>query len=548
MSNLEKSNLEVKNGVKILDQLRTTLQRAPQTAITAPWLRQRKSSVINALLGEQQLIPTNCMRACTAVVTEISYNDRNESPYGATIEFVSESEWRKELELLLSDVEGAAGSIYDEESEAGIAFSKIKAVYPTITAHNIGKVTVEQLMRVKKVAELLGCNLELQEETAIALYTSMKKFIDSKEKNASIGPGVDAENEFWPMIRRVKVYTKASVLATGSVLVDLPGVADSNAARSAVARKYLQNCTALWVVAPIIRAVDDKSARHLLGEGFKRQLQRDGTLNRMTFICSKTDEIVLGEVRGVLQQDAEFSEKIAPIDKGKADLDKDREALVESLTASRASIEALDNQNREAILMEKAYRDLRAMAAKGAVVYPPVLKPAAAASPSKRPRSDEDASPQTPKKSRTQQYLSQTYQFPLRRAASTAVPASPPADASPSRTTTGTYQQDTSKPQLTPAEVAKQLQELKELRAKIRDEKSELRKKKAEQMQALAELKRSMARFVSKNGSLACLHETNTLQATSEKTSLLVFKTFIVTMLRMMTISTLKQRSSMVES
>lgn len=40
MSNLEKSNLEVKNGVKILDQLRTTLQRAPQTAITAPWLRQ----------------------------------------------------------------------------------------------------------------------------------------------------------------------------------------------------------------------------------------------------------------------------------------------------------------------------------------------------------------------------------------------------------------------------------------------------------------------------------------------------------------------------
>ena len=34
-----------------------------------------KSSVINAMLDEKRLVPTNCMRACTAVVTEISYND-----------------------------------------------------------------------------------------------------------------------------------------------------------------------------------------------------------------------------------------------------------------------------------------------------------------------------------------------------------------------------------------------------------------------------------------------------------------------------------------
>ena len=33
-----------------------------------------KSSVINAMLDEERLVPTNCMRACTAVVTEISYN------------------------------------------------------------------------------------------------------------------------------------------------------------------------------------------------------------------------------------------------------------------------------------------------------------------------------------------------------------------------------------------------------------------------------------------------------------------------------------------
>lgn len=34
-----------------------------------------KSSIINnAMLDEERLVPTNCMRACTAVVTEISDN------------------------------------------------------------------------------------------------------------------------------------------------------------------------------------------------------------------------------------------------------------------------------------------------------------------------------------------------------------------------------------------------------------------------------------------------------------------------------------------
>jgi len=34
-----------------------------------------KSNVVNAVLDEERIVPTNCMRACTAVVTEMSYND-----------------------------------------------------------------------------------------------------------------------------------------------------------------------------------------------------------------------------------------------------------------------------------------------------------------------------------------------------------------------------------------------------------------------------------------------------------------------------------------
>lgn len=91
-----------------------------------------KSSVINAMLDEERLLPTNCMRACTAVVTEISYNIKNEL-YRAEIEFISQDEWRKELAVLYQELLDASGNIardaaMNEDSEAGIAYAKLKAV------------------------------------------------------------------------------------------------------------------------------------------------------------------------------------------------------------------------------------------------------------------------------------------------------------------------------------------------------------------------------------------------------------------------------------
>ena len=45
------------------------------------------------------------------------------------------------------------------------------------------------------------------------------------------------------------------------MLVDLPGVRDANAARGAVAEKYMKKCNAIWIVASITRAVDDRTAK-----------------------------------------------------------------------------------------------------------------------------------------------------------------------------------------------------------------------------------------------------------------------------------------------
>jgi 16S rRNA G1207 methylase RsmC len=39
------------------------------------------------------------------------------------------------------------------------------------------------------------------------------------------------------------------------------GVADANAARNNIAKDYMKKCDCIWILAPITRAVDDKTAR-----------------------------------------------------------------------------------------------------------------------------------------------------------------------------------------------------------------------------------------------------------------------------------------------
>ncbi|KAI3032476.1 hypothetical protein CBS147345_1090 [Aspergillus niger] len=276
-----------------------------------------KSSLINAVLDEKAVLSTDCMRASTAVATEISYNYRS-TKYRAEIEFIKHIEWERELEVLFAELqdhqeEVTRGAI-PKNSDAAVALDKIQAVYPTMTADNILNTSAADLMANRRVTDLLGTTKAFEGSDPRAFSMKLKSYIDSKGKrgrskksarsqDAAEHPDsasdTDTANQgigLWPLVRVVRIYTKAPALATGAVLVDLPGIFDSNAARVAVAEDYMRRCSAHWIVAPINRAVDDKVARDLLGKNYKLQMQMDCAFNDMTFICTKTDDIVPTEV------------------------------------------------------------------------------------------------------------------------------------------------------------------------------------------------------------------------------------------------------------
>lgn len=157
------------------------------------------------------------MRACTAVVTEISYNDA-EKPYRAVIEFIKPADWEKELRVLFQDLIDSNGNISREcnnpDTDAGVAYAKIKAVYPKKTKDDIAKSSIEILLR--EVSHVVGTTRSIEETDSLHFYQKLQAFVDSKEKSTG-----DKEKdkkreskdmEFWPLIRVVRYWNSLKLM------------------------------------------------------------------------------------------------------------------------------------------------------------------------------------------------------------------------------------------------------------------------------------------------------------------------------------------------
>lgn len=257
-----------------------------------------KTSLINALLDEDKLLVTSGWRACTAVICEISYNEMDDpqKAYRAEVEFVSQEDWDHDLNILRGDLvedHHLSSAKSDTKTEAGIAYARIKAVYPDLTDGMIAEHTAKSLSKRESVAEVLGTTRRINCRNANDLCLAVQKYVDSREKSTKMGPKNERDMAFWPLIKVVRIFCRAEVLSTGLVVVDLPGVADSNPARSAIASKYMTECSAVWVAAPIKRATDNKVAKELMGKSSRLQMKLDGIYSSVTFICTMVSAIIL---------------------------------------------------------------------------------------------------------------------------------------------------------------------------------------------------------------------------------------------------------------
>ena len=306
---------------------------------------------MNALLDEAAVLPTSGSRGCTAAVVELTYNrdlvvndDQTTTAtnptkvpvYKGKVEFMKLSDWTTELKLLVDECSTQTKHIYaippqeQHQPDAAAAWAKIDQVYGRGIMSNYHGWATETVFRRlstdSRVVKLLTpkptstepYNAIYVEEGMIDTsapstknilcdYSKMTlrtrrnlkrwaKAFRSKINDYVYRKGNGNQGQTWPLIRCVQLQGPWPVLSSGGVLVDLPGVRDANAARARVSERYLQNCSQIWVVAPIKRAVDDGTAKELMGEQFKRRLLMDGQYGNIAFICTQTDDCEVQEI------------------------------------------------------------------------------------------------------------------------------------------------------------------------------------------------------------------------------------------------------------
>jgi hypothetical protein len=190
--NQEADAMDVKDFMSRID---TVVQSATSTPVVIGVVGNTgsgKSSMINALLGFERLVPTSCFRACTATINLIHYNHENEM-LRAVIEFIDPADWRHELEQLYQDETDSTSDTQKGRSTAtsvteksklteSESLAKLKVVYPYLTKQDIQKYNVQKLMTDTDVVVVLGTKLVIEESDPSKFYTRLQELVNSGEK------------------------------------------------------------------------------------------------------------------------------------------------------------------------------------------------------------------------------------------------------------------------------------------------------------------------------------------------------------------------------
>jgi hypothetical protein len=365
-------------------------------------------------------VPTSGSRGCTATVVELGFNsdllkkseadDVNQVPvpvYKGEVFFLKLDEWLKELQVLVDECSTQEKTIYarvpDDAAQpaAAAAWQKINQVYGQGTLERYhGEPSTRVLNRLsndRRVTNLLTPkqgsenpynSIVVQEgevepgsayaKSLLSSFRQMSTRVRGSKKRWAhkfrskingyvYRNGNGREPQTWPLIRKVVLQGPWPVLSTGACLVDLPGIRDANAARAKVAEQYLQHTNQIWVVAPIKRAVDDGTAKELLGEQFKRRLLMDGQYGNVSFICTQSDDCEATETirdhqdvamkkPGRWEKMNELLDTIATLEKNRNDLLQEEEDLKAELEDAdqfvRQAKEELQEANKETELYD----------------------------------------------------------------------------------------------------------------------------------------------------------------------------------------------------
>ncbi|XP_063327907.1 nuclear GTPase SLIP-GC-like isoform X2 [Pelmatolapia mariae] len=243
-----------------------------------------KSSLINAIIKEKNLLPSGSVSACTSVMIKVEANTRS-SKYEAEIEFITKEEWKDELWSFRQFLDNNEYQEKEGDDDYRDAVEKLSALY----GEEWKEKSSENLMEnkyFKEIPEFLQSRRKiLRCESANELSAKFVKYTRSDSKQ---GEGNEGKKWFWPLVKFVTVRVPNKSLLQHVTLVDLPGNGDCNKSRDQMWKGIVGDCSTVWIVTEINRAAAEKEAWEIL-ESVSSLIGNGGECQQIHFICTKSD-------------------------------------------------------------------------------------------------------------------------------------------------------------------------------------------------------------------------------------------------------------------
>ncbi|XP_054464146.1 nuclear GTPase SLIP-GC-like [Anoplopoma fimbria] len=243
-----------------------------------------KSSLINAVIGVKNLLPSGSVRACTSVMIKVEANMQN-SKYEADIEFITVEEWTDELWFFFLGDNADQESNQKDDGDRRDIVEKLSALY----GEDWEKKSREDLMDGKYFKEIPEFQLRkkkiLTGGSAKELSAKLVKYTRSGPKD---GEGQEVKRWYWPLVKCVTIRVPNNDLLKHVTIVDLPGNGDRNKGRDKMWQQVVGSCSTVWIVTELNRAASEPEAWEIL-ESASSFMGNAGECRHIHFICTKSD-------------------------------------------------------------------------------------------------------------------------------------------------------------------------------------------------------------------------------------------------------------------
>lgn len=264
-----------------------------------------KTTTLNALLGERDLLPSSNDRAWTAVACKVTYNYGLDG-YRAEVSFRSRQNFTDELDKLFQNLEtkrkllGTMEECPDhterqeieeeiEEMEANTAdtLQSLLALVGISREQDLMLTSTTEFLKDYPLS-FLGTVMEVTETDRDKFMTKIKPFLDSTQATYD-----ERKLMVWPLIEHVTIYVKSDVLKYGLQLVDLPGLGDTLECRSRVAERFVKRLDITAVVAPACRATVEKTVIGFIKRRQEDEMRMNGKFaqDSLCVVLSKNEDI-----------------------------------------------------------------------------------------------------------------------------------------------------------------------------------------------------------------------------------------------------------------